>query len=154
MDNKPEFYYNNQLEVMKKRLPQFSIFDAKEAEAQVATYGRLVDFKESFIYKENILIQYIYYMRNFQNLFDLEFFSSKLPSTTYSIAGLEQCALSGASFWEDADDGAISSDEYLDNQSINKPMYSDQSDEVDSPYRNKVANKIIKKVEIEKKGKR
>ena len=55
---------------------------------------------------------------------------------------------------EDADDGAISSDEYLDNQSINKPMYSDQSDEVDSPYRNKVANKIIKKVEIEKKCKR
>ena len=100
---------------MKKRLPQFSIFDAKEAEAQIATYGRLVDFKESFIYKENILIQYIFYMRNFQNLFDLEFFSSKLPSTTYSIAGLEQCALSGASFWEDADDGAISSDEYLDN---------------------------------------
>ena len=56
MDNKPEFYYNNQLEILKKRLPTHTILDVKEAESQMLTYGRLVDFKESFIYKENVML--------------------------------------------------------------------------------------------------
>ena len=92
-------------------------------------------------------------MRNFQNLFDLEFFANKLPSKTFSIAGLEQCALSGLPFWEDTDDGMYSSDEYVENAEVNKPKYADQSDEVDSPYRNQLAEKVIERVAMEKKGK-
>ena len=47
----------------------------------------------------------------------------------------------------------ISSDEYLDNTEVNRPMYADQSDEVDSPYRNKLAEKVIERVAMEKRGK-
>ena len=86
-------------------------------------------------------------------MFDLEFFANKLPSKTFSIAGLEQCALSGVPFWEDADDGGLSDDEYLENTEVNKPMYTDQSDEVDSPFRNKLAEKVIQRVAIDKRGK-
>ena len=75
--------------MLKKRLPTVTPVEAKDAEALAGTYGRLIDFKESFLYDRNLTMSYIYYMRNFQNLFDLEFFANKLPSKTYSIAGLE-----------------------------------------------------------------
>mgnify|MGYP000474566496 CR=1 FL=1 len=79
----------------------------------------------------------MFYLRQFQNLFDLEFFYNKLPSRSFSIAGLEQSVMSGLPFWEDFDDGDdLSSDEYLDNQNTNNPMYADQSDAVESQHRN------------------
>lgn len=86
-------------------------------------------------------------------MFDLEFFASKLPSSSYSIAGLEQQVLSGVPFWED-DDGELSdldSDEYLDNSATNNPMYADQSDAVDSPHRNQLALKVVARIAEEKR---
>ena len=122
-DNKPEVYENNQLDLMRKRVPTLCYIDAKESESMVSIYnGRMVDFKEAFLYDKNIILNYIQYFRNFQNLFDLEFFASKLPSTAFSIAGLEQCALSGVPFWEDEDDDGDLTDEYLENQQVNRPM--------------------------------
>jgi len=66
----------------------------------------------------------IYYFRQFQNLFDLEFFANKLPSKSFSIAGLEQNVMSGLPFW-DEEEGDYDSDEYLDNTDTNNPMYAD-----------------------------
>ena len=86
-------------------------------------------------------------------MFDLEFFASKLPSSSYSIAGLEQQVLSGVPFWED-DDGDLTdldSDDYLDNSATNNPMYADQSDAVDSPHRNQLALKVVARIAEEKR---
>lgn len=94
----------------------------------------------------------MFYLRQFQNLFDLEFFANKLPSKSYSIAGLEQSVMSGAPFWDDFED-AESSDEYLENQNTNNPMYADQSDAVESPHRNQLALKVVARVAEEKRAK-
>ena len=65
-------------------------------------------------------------------------FANKLPSCAYSIAGLESTVLCGLPFWdENAED--FDSDDYLANEDTNDPMYVDQSDSVDDPFRNKLA---------------
>ena len=92
-------------------------------------------------------------MRQFQNLFDLELFANKLPSLAYSIAGLEQNVLSGLPFWDEDGPDDFDSDEYLENSETNDPMYADQSDAVDSPYRNQLALKVVERVAAEKKAK-
>jgi len=85
---------------------------------------RLVDFDECYSLTHNTTLNHIYYLRQFQNLFDLELFANKLPSSAYSIAGLEQCVLSGLPFWdEDAEE--YDSDDYLANSETNDPMYAD-----------------------------
>mgnify|MGYP007118474356 CR=1 FL=1 len=113
----------------------------------------MCDFHECYTYSGNRLISQIYYMRQFQNLFDLEFFANKLPSKSYSIAGLEQHVLSGLPFWEDGLDDENESDEYLDNAGINNPMYADQSDAVDSPHRNQLALRVATRIAEEKRAK-
>ena len=99
-------------------------------------------------------MQYLYYMRQLSNLFDLEFFASKLPSKTFSIAGLEQHVMAGLPFWEESDDSLLDdSDDYLTASETNRPMYADQSDEVDSPHRNKLAERVVERIAAEKKAK-
>ena len=45
---------------MKKRLPKLSPLDVKESEALGGHYnGRLVDFREAFIYDKNLTINYL-----------------------------------------------------------------------------------------------
>ena len=93
-------------------------------------------------------------MRQLANLFDLEFFANKLPSKTFSIAGLEQAVMAGLPFWEESDESLLDdSEEYLNSVEPNKPMYADQSDEVDSPHRNKLAERVVERVAAEKKAK-
>lgn len=104
----------------------------------------------------NNTLSQIYYLRQFQNLFDLELFANKLPSQAHSIAGLEQCVLSGAPFWDEdvADDfDSDDYDEYLEAQQPNNPMYADQSDAVDSPYRNQLALRVTQRIADEKRAK-
>ena len=56
----------------------------------------------------------------------MEFFANKLPSKTFSLAGLEQSVLSGVPFWEESDESLLEdSDEYLNNSETNEPMYAD-----------------------------
>ena len=43
--------------------------------------------------------------------------------------------LSGLPFW-DEEEGEFDSDDYLENPNLNDPMYTDQSDAVESPHRN------------------
>jgi hypothetical protein len=117
---------NNQTTLIKPRLPKLTPIDITVAESQLMNHQRVADFKECYKFTGNRTLNYLYYMRQFQNLFDLEFFANKLPSKSFSIAGLEQSVLSGAPFWEDAaDENDVSSDEYLDNTNVNSPMYAD-----------------------------
>ena len=101
----------------------------------------------------NKTLQQIYYLRQFQNLFDLELFANKLPSLAYSIAGLEQNVLSGLTFWDEDGPEDFDSDDHLENSETNDPMYADQSDAVDSPYRNQLALKVVARIAEEKKAK-
>ena len=149
-----EFTENKQHKLVKIRLPTVTPVDAHQAEAQFTNNQRNVDFSECYKFTGNSVLNYLYYLRQFCNLFDLEFFANKLPSKSFSIAGLEQCVLSGIPFWEDHEDGDdLSSDEYLDNQQVNDPMYADQSDAVDSPTRNQLALKVVQRVAEEKRAK-
>ena len=98
------------------RLPKLTPLDITQAESALGNHQRIVDFQECYKYTGNRILNQMYYLRQFQNLFDLEFFANKLPSKSYSIAGLEQSVMSGAPFWDDFDDAEdLSSDEYLGN---------------------------------------
>lgn len=132
-----EFAQNLQHPLVLRRLPTLTEVDMASAEANAWHTLRIADFSQAYKYTGNKALQYLFYLRQFQNLFDLEFFANKIPSTSYSIAGLEQSVMSGQSFWEDSSDlDDLSADEYLDNSAVNEPMYADQSDTVDSPHRN------------------
>ena len=110
----PEFYVNDQEGLIKKRLPKVSVLDVKQSRDNMQERLRFVQFQEGFTYKDNTALQYLYYMRQFQNLFDLEFFVHKLPSKTFSIGGLEQQVMSGLPFWDESDESFFDdSDEYL-----------------------------------------
>ena len=149
-----EFVVNNQSSLIKPRLPKLTPIDISVAESQLMNHQRVADFKECYKFTGNRTLNYLYYMRQFQNLFDLEFFANKLPSKSFSIAGLEQAVLSGAPFWEDAaDENDVSSDEYLENSNVNSPMYADQSDAVESPHRNSLAEKMVLRIAEEKRAK-
>lgn len=65
---------------MKARLPKLTAIDIKEADNAAKDRLRLVDFKESYNLKGNLTMLQIFYFRNLQNLFDIEFFNNKLPS--------------------------------------------------------------------------
>jgi hypothetical protein len=86
---KPSLLMNEQLELIKNKLPKLTHIDIKEVDSAAKDRLRLVDFRESYNLKGNTMMMQIYYFRNLQNLFDLEFFCNKLPSKTRSIAGLE-----------------------------------------------------------------
>ena len=66
---------------------------------------RHVDFKEAFDYDQcGQVMKYLSYFRALANIFDLEFFMSKLGSSTKAIVNVEKMVLSGCPFWEeDAD---------------------------------------------------
>ncbi len=74
--------------------------DMKEAESNIDTKGRFVDYRGTFTIHDHFLYKYLFYFRQLQNLFDLEYFRSKLSSRAHSMAQLEMAVNSGAPFWE------------------------------------------------------
>ena len=112
---KPEFSANDQLSLIRKRVPRLTTMDVKESREAARERGRYVDFKQSYDYSGNYVVQHLYYMRQLCNLFDLEFFANKLPSKAFSIAGLEQHVMAGLPFWEESDESFLDddTDDYL-----------------------------------------
>lgn len=53
--------------------------------------------------------------------------------------------LSGLPFWDETDE-VTDSDDYLSNEETNDPMYADQSDAVNSKYRNQLALKVSERI--------
>ena len=92
-----EFAVNNQSALLSKRLPELTPLDLFATEKDGGMMGhpsnnvriRLTDFSEAYKLSSNMILHQIYYLRQFQNLFDLELFANKLPSLAHSIAGLE-----------------------------------------------------------------
>jgi hypothetical protein len=107
---KPSLLMNEQLELIKTKLPKLTHIDIKEVDSAAKDRLRLVDFRESYNLKGNTTMMQIYYFRNLHNLFDLEFFCNKLPSKTRSIAGLEHHVSCGLPFWEEGDDAIFGGD--------------------------------------------
>ena len=117
--------------------------DLKETDTSTKEKLRHVDFKEAYNLTGNLTMKYIYYFRNLQNLFDLEFFCNKLPSNTRGIAGLEQNVMSGLPFWEEGDDAIFGdNDDYLDEKNMNDPQYSKQNEDIETKYKNQVTMKV------------
>ena len=62
--------------------------------------------------------------------------------------------MAGLPFWDESDESFFDdSDEYLQNASPNDPMYADQADGIESPYRNKLAERVVERIAAEKKAK-
>jgi hypothetical protein len=74
--------------------------DLKEAEKNLEAKGRFVDFRHSYTIADTLVFKYLSYFRNLQNLFDLEYFKSKLTTRSHSMAQLELSVSSGVPFWE------------------------------------------------------
>jgi hypothetical protein len=92
------------------------------------------------------------YFRQLQNLFDLEFFFNKLPSRAHSMAGLEQAVMSGVPFWEESEEALFNDEEYQNNES-NDPQYSNQTDDITSSFKNKLAEQLAQRIVMEKRFK-
>lgn len=76
----PSLHQNEHLGLIKTKLPHLTLLDIKEADSASKDRLRLVDFREAFNLTGNLAVKYLFYFRNLQNLFDLEFFLNKLPS--------------------------------------------------------------------------
>jgi len=50
------------------------------------------------------------YFKSISNIYDLEFFTNKLASSSNTICNLEKMVLSGAPFWEEGDDSLFGDD--------------------------------------------
>ena len=119
----PSLLQNNHIDLIKPKLPKLTTIDIKEADTAIKERLRFVDYREAFNVKGNLQMKMLYYFRNLQNLFDLEFFMNKLPSKTRGIAGLEHNVMCGLPFWEEADDAMFGDDDddYLTTKDINNP---------------------------------
>jgi hypothetical protein len=67
--------------------------------------ARLVEFAQAFDYGTSGKAQhYLSYFKSISNIFDLEFFTNKLASSSNTIANVEKMVLSGVAFWEEGDE--------------------------------------------------
>ena len=87
-----------------------------------------MDYKEAPTVKNTLVYKYLYYFIQLGNLFDLEYFRSKLAAKAKSIVTLEQSVMSGLHFWESkepevpVDNGGESDEEENDGkQKVAKP---------------------------------
>jgi hypothetical protein len=134
----PSLLQNEHLGLVKARLPRLTTIDIKEADNVSKERLRLVDFREAYNLSGNLATKYLFYFRNLQNLFDLEFFINKLPSKTRNMSGLEHRVSSGLHFWEDPEDNTTfdEEDDYLDSAKTNDPQYSRVNEHIETQYKN------------------
>lgn len=151
LDNGTALFDPDQKGVMKSFHPVMSVMSIEEAEQSIAEFGRFVDYKEAPGVKKTLVYKYLYYFRQLGNLFDLEYFRSKLAAKAKSIVTLEQSVMSGLPFWESKDDdevpidneGESEEEENDGRQKVAKPQvpYSQQKEQ--SEFRNKLADKVV-----------
>lgn len=125
--------------------------DIKDTEESVKRKGRYVDFKEAFHIQTYDPLKYLYYFKQFTNLFDIEFFIHKLHSNAHSLAGLEMHVNSGLQFWEDREASYFVSDDYREVDP--DKQYSTQSGEIGTASKNVLARKVTERVAAEKRFK-
>ena len=99
-----EYFKQNQKQIIKSRIPILKEVEMREAESNLETKGRFVDFRHSFTVGDTLIYKYLFYFRQLQNVFDLEYFRSKLSSRSHSMAQLEIAVNSGTPFWEITED--------------------------------------------------
>lgn len=86
---KHEFWDNNHKKMIMSKVPKITCMNAKEIEGFIKEKGRITDFKQAYDYSKVKVMNYLNYFHNLQNLFDLQFFMSKLGAKAHSICGLE-----------------------------------------------------------------
>ena len=94
------YFKQNQKTLLRSKCISLKEADLKEAEKNIEAKGRFVDFRHSFTIADTMVFKYLSYFRNLQNLFDLEYFRSKLTTRSHSMAQLELSVNSGVPFWE------------------------------------------------------
>ena len=94
------YFKQNQKTLLRSKCISLKEADLKEAEKNIEAKSRFVDFRHSFTIADTLVFKYLSYFRNLQNLFDLEYFRSKLTTRSHSMAQLELSVNSGVPFWE------------------------------------------------------
>lgn len=89
------YFKQNQKSILKKRIASVKEIELKDAEKNIEAKGRFVDIRGAFTVADTLVFKYLGYFRNLQNLFDLEYFKSKLSTRSHSMAQLEICVDSG-----------------------------------------------------------
>ena len=81
------------------------MIDTKDHDSLIKEKSRLVEFAQAYDYGVSGKAQhYLSYFKSISNIFDLEFFTNKLASSSNTIANVEKMVLSGVAFWEEGDE--------------------------------------------------
>ena len=103
------------------------------------------------------MYKYLFYFRQFANLFDLEYFRNKLAAKAKSIATLEQAVMSGLNFWETQEEEKQPEESDEDEQDDDVPPHQKKKQKEEIPYsrqpesvefRNKLAEQVAYKIQL------
>jgi hypothetical protein len=92
-----------------------------------------VEYKNALSFERLPIMMLLKYFNSLQNLFDLEFFQTKMTTSSKTMAEIESKVLSGLSFWE------MSEEELMESNKINVVANADGSFISNLGYHNDLA---------------
>lgn len=138
-----------------------TLCDSIDVDQVVRDHGRLVEFKEAYDYNaSSCVLRFLRYWKQVSNIYDLEFFTSKLASSAFAISNVERMVMSGVPFYED--DGEennfmsdIEEDASNDDEGARRrPREDNRFDQAGhNPLKNVLANIVAEKIAQEKRDK-
>jgi hypothetical protein len=139
---------------IRKRLPNLTLIDSRDAESVTREKSRLVDFAEAFDYDSaGKALKLLSYFKSLSNLLDLEFFTNKLASSAFTIANVEKMVLAGVPFWEEGDEALFADLDDEDEDSHQEADANGFEDGGHRPLKNVLATRVAERMANEKREK-
>jgi hypothetical protein len=91
------------------------------------------------------------YFKSLTNIYDLDFFMSKLSSSAQTIANVERMVLSHVSFWEEGDDALFEDNSDDDNEQSKDQEPSAFDEGGHRPLKNVLSQIVTERIANEKK---
>jgi hypothetical protein len=111
---------------------------------------RFVEYKNALSFERLPLMMLLKYLNSLQNLFDLEFFQTKMTSNAKTMAEIEYKVLSGLSFWEMSEEEIIEANK---TEIVTAANTTDGSYISNLGYKNMLASKVVERIGSERKNK-
>ena len=108
---------------------------------------RFVEYERSLGFELLPFVDILRYFNSLQNLFDLEFFQTKISSNSQTTSELEKCVQSGLPFWEISEDTLILGDNNFASENEDGSLISNLG------YKNVLSQKVVERIAYEKKFK-
>jgi hypothetical protein len=150
----PELSREDSLAKIRRRLPNLTLIDSRDAESVTREKSRLVDFAEAFDYDSaGKALKLLSYFKSLSNLLDLEFFTNKLASSAFTIANVEKMVLAGVPFWEEGDEALFADLDDEDEDSHQEADANGFEEGGHRPLKNVLATRVAERMANEKREK-